>query len=217
MSGLSIYLIAASLILGVFYGFIWLERNICFWRSLFKTLPVAVLALAALTTHMSGATSLILFAALAMSAAGDGFLSRDGEKMFLAGLGSFLLSHLVYIALFVIGPGTLQHSAFQTVLLICAVVALAIIILRNLWAHLGEMRVAVIFYTLVIGTMVISAWITGQSSMLLVGVILFAFSDMVLAHEMFVWKAPMIKRVGSYMVWVSYLAAQVIITASLIS
>ena len=41
---------------------------------------------------------LLLFAALALSAVGDAFLSREGDRAFLGGLASFLAAHLAYIA-----------------------------------------------------------------------------------------------------------------------
>ena len=58
-------------------------------RTIIKTLSIA--ALAALAVIMDG--PLLLVAALALSALGDLFISRDGEAAFLAGLGSFLLAH----------------------------------------------------------------------------------------------------------------------------
>ena len=60
-----------------------------------KTLAVALLAV--LVVVESG--PLLLFAALALSAAGDAFLSREDDRAFLAGLASFLAAHLAYIAL----------------------------------------------------------------------------------------------------------------------
>ena len=61
-----------------------------------KTLAVGLLAV--LVVVEDG--PLLLVAALALSAVGDAFLSRDGDKAFLGGLASFLAAHLVYIALF---------------------------------------------------------------------------------------------------------------------
>ncbi|RUW86495.1 lysoplasmalogenase, partial [Mesorhizobium sp. M8A.F.Ca.ET.023.01.1.1] len=65
-------------------------------RSAAKTLSVAMLA--ALAAMQGG--PLLLVAALALSAIGDAFLSRDGERAFLGGLASFLVAHIVYVALF---------------------------------------------------------------------------------------------------------------------
>lgn len=71
-------------------------------RSAAKTLAVALLAALAV---MQGGPPLLV-AALALSAAGDAFLSRDGEKAFLGGLASFLVAHVAYVVLFLeVGGG----------------------------------------------------------------------------------------------------------------
>ena len=72
-------------------------------RSAAKTLAVAMLAVLA---ALQGGP-LLLVVALALSAVGDAFLSRDGEKAFLGGLASFLVAHIVYIALFLRSGGGL--------------------------------------------------------------------------------------------------------------
>lgn len=202
--------ILISIVLGLLYGLLWVPRENSITRSILKTLPVSLLAVAAL---ISGAP-ILLFLALILSAAGDAFLSRDGEPMFLAGLGSFLSAHLVYVILFLNHPAALPSPA--GVLTAVAVVTLVVIVLvlSNLWNHLGAMKLPVIIYTLVIGAMNISAWGTGQSALLLTGVTLFVFSDMVLAHELFFWQKPAIKKLATYTVWFSYFAAQTIILYS---
>ena len=70
-------------------------------RSAVKTLAVGLLAVLVLVEN----GPLLLFVALALSAAGDAFLSRGGDRAFLGGLACFLAAHLVYIALFVIAGG----------------------------------------------------------------------------------------------------------------
>ncbi len=72
-------------------------------RSAAKTLAVAMLAVLA---FMQGGP-LLLVAALALSAVGDAFLSRDGEKAFLGGLASFLAAHILYVPLFLRSGGGL--------------------------------------------------------------------------------------------------------------
>lgn len=216
MSELMILLLVTAVVLGLLYGIYWLPQSISYKRSFFKTIPVVLLSLVALNAYSFGLVSIFLFIALALSAAGDAFLSRDGERLFLAGLGAFLMSHLTFVALFIVGWGSVHHPNIQTVMLVFAIVVLILLVLRNLWAHLGEMKLPVVIYTFVIAAMVVSAWVTGQNYLLLFGVTLFAFSDLILAHEMFVWQDKVKKRVASSTVWFSYLAAQTIITGSLI-
>lgn len=63
-------------------------------RSLVKTASVACLALAALA---AGAPPAIA-AGLALGALGDWFLSRPGDRAFLAGMAAFGAGHLAYAA-----------------------------------------------------------------------------------------------------------------------
>ncbi len=76
------------------------------------------------------------------------------------------------------------------------------------------MKIPVLIYTMIIGAMNIAAWTTGQNSLLLAGVGLFMFSDLVLAHRIFVWQEDKIKRMASFAVWYSYFAAQLMILYS---
>ena len=89
-----------SLVAAVIYAFT-LNMPPSLARSAAKTLAVAMLAVLAL---MQGGP-LLLVAALALSAVGDAFLSRDGEKAFLGGLASFLLAHILYVPLFLQSGG----------------------------------------------------------------------------------------------------------------
>ena len=56
-------------------------------RTVVKTLAVALLAVLAIVEN----GPLLLFGGLALSAVGDAFLSRDGDRAFLGGLASFSL------------------------------------------------------------------------------------------------------------------------------
>lgn len=84
-----------SLVAAVIYA-LTLDMRPTLARSAAKTLSVAMLAALA---FMQGG-QLLLVAALALSAVGDAFLSRDGEKAFLGGLASFLAAHVLYVPLF---------------------------------------------------------------------------------------------------------------------
>ena len=61
--------------------------------SLIKTVPVALLALAA----MLGGAPRAITLGLALGALGDFLLSRPGEATFLAGMGAFAAGHLAYV------------------------------------------------------------------------------------------------------------------------
>lgn len=104
-------------------------------RSAAKTLAVAFLAVLA---AMQGGP-VLLVAALALSAAGDAFLSRDGEKAFLAGLASFLAAHVAYVVLFLDIGGGLELLSAQSWrgAIALAMVAFGIVMLAALWRRVG--------------------------------------------------------------------------------
>ena len=153
-----------AILMATVYSLHWLRQEASVTRSIFKTLPVAILAIAA---ALSGQPTLLI-AALVFSALGDLFLSRQGEKMFLAGLGSFLIGHIAYSVLFLTHIQAKPNNAVLAI--ICGVSALLVAgILKSLWRHLGTMKAAVTIYALAIGTMIITAWFSGQNNLLLAG------------------------------------------------
>lgn len=179
-------------------------------RSAVKTLAVALLAVLVVVEN----GPLLLFVALLLSAAGDAFLSRDGDRAFLGGLASFLCAHLAYIALFVSsggGTGLLLAETWRTgvaVLVIAFAVAMIGLLLRRVKP---AMRLPIFVYVLGIVAMGLAA-LTMNSPAIITGAILFMASDSLLASEKFLVSAisplrgPM--RVA---VWVLYYAAQLMI------
>src|SRR5918994_1958522 len=122
-----------SLAAAVVYGLI-LNTRETLLRSAVKTLAVALLA--ALAAIQGG--PLLLIAALALSALGDAFLSRDGDKAFLGGLASFLAAHLAYIALFwLAGAGLEPLSQPWRGALAVVMAAFAATMLFMLWRRVG--------------------------------------------------------------------------------
>ncbi|MBZ9796441.1 lysoplasmalogenase [Mesorhizobium sp. ES1-4] len=180
-------------------------------RSAAKTLAVTMLAVLA---GMQGGPPLLV-AALALSAIGDAFLSRDGEKAFLGGLASFLVAHIVYVALFLRGGGGLDVLAAESwrgaIALAMAVFAIAM--LAALWRRVGSgLRVPIAVYVAAILAMGISALTTG-SPLVVGGAVLFMASDGLLATEKFLVAAISPHRAWMRLaVWVLYYAAQLAIT-----
>ena len=210
MENSSLILLSIAIVCGFLYGLFWLSQATTWKRSILKTLPVTLLAFTALIAGLP----VLLIAAFCFSAAGDAFLSRTGDKFFLAGLSSFLLAHLAYTVLFITNPASLAIAPAIEIWVWLVTGLLVFCILISLWRHLGDMRLAVLVYSLAIGSMNIAAWITGQNYLLLAGVILFVFSDIILAHELFVWKNSKAKNLASIVVWYSYFPAQALILYS---
>jgi len=184
-------------------------------RSAVKTLAVALLAVLAAMRE----APLLLVAALALSALGDLFLSRDGEKAFLAGLASFLVAHLVYVALFVIlGDTSLLTGVPWRSALAVAMAVFAIGMLTLLMRRVGpELRLPISAYVAAILAMGVSALAMPGLGVPL-GALAFMASDALLASERFLLPAlSPYRAVVRYSVWALYFAAQATITLSFVT
>jgi uncharacterized membrane protein YhhN len=198
-----------SLAAAIVYGLI-LNTRETLLRSAVKTLAVALLA--ALAAIQGG--PLLLIAALALSALGDAFLSRDGEKAFLGGLASFLAAHLAYIALFsLVGAGLEPLSQLWRAALAVVMAAFAATMLFMLWRRVGpDLRLPVAAYAAAILGMGVSA-LTLDNVWVIMGAVLFMASDGLLAAEKFLVAAISPHREWMrYAVWALYYAAQLMIT-----
>ncbi len=109
---------------------------------------LAALLLAALTrAPVSSRYRALISAGLAASLAGDVLLMLPGDR-FVAGLASFLVAHLLYIAAFACEKGGLRNPAAATTVGLFAVAMLAFV-----WPDLGAMRLPVTAYVAVIALM----------------------------------------------------------------
>ena len=126
-----------------------------------------------------------IVAGLLLSLSGDIFLMLPSDQ-FITGLISFLLAHLFYIAAFVINR-PFRFSIRS--ILPYAIYGISIFIL--LLPHLGNMKLPVLIYIVVILVMGWQSWerwhAIGESSALLAvfGATLFIFSDTALAIDRF--------------------------------
>lgn len=188
-----------------------LERAPDLRRSAAKTLSVAFLAL--LTVMERG--PLLLAAALVLSAIGDAFLSRHGDRAFLAGLGSFLLAHIAYALLFALagdGFGILFAEPMRVVIGLAMLAGTATLILRLRAAVPLEMKAAVTLYALAILSMGFAA-LTVPGPWIVLGAVAFMASDALLGVEKFMMSGDTEPRkVMRHAVWVLYYAAQATIT-----
>ena len=199
-----------SLVAAVIYAFT-LGMPPTLARSAAKTLAVAMLAVLA---ALQGGP-LLLVAALTLSAVGDAFLSRDGEKAFLGGLASFLVAHIVYVALFLRSGGGLELLGAESWrgAIALAMAVFALVMLVALWRRVGPgLRVPIVAYIAAILAMGVSA-LTTSSVSIVGGALLFMASDGLLAAEKFLVAAISPHRVWMrFSVWVLYYAAQLAIT-----
>lgn len=199
-----------SFVAAVIYAFA-LDMPPKWTRTAAKTAAVAFLAV---LTAMQGGP-LLLAAALALSAIGDAFLSRDGEKAFLGGLASFLAAHVAYVALFLQAGGgfdLLSAESWRGAIAL-AMAVFVIVMLAALWRRVGpSLRIPIAVYVAAILAMGISS-LTISNVWVIAGAVLFMASDGLLAAERFLLAAISPHRVWMRLaVWALYYAAQLAIT-----
>jgi uncharacterized membrane protein YhhN len=179
------------------------------WPVIFKVL--SILLLAVLGFRVDG----LLGGALALSSLGDFLLgvrrlgSLDGESLFLLGLGSFLIAHLVYIALFRKYQALIwwkpSPARLWGVLAILVALGSVLGILRQ---SLGSMLIPVVVYSLVLSGMGISAMLADLGNPLAgSGALLFIASDAMIAINKF--RGPFAGN--DQLIWITYYSAQFLI------
>lgn len=176
------------------------------WPVTFKVLSILLLA------SLGFRRDVLLGGALAVSALGDFFLgiNRMGglgpERLFLLGLGSFLVAHLLYIALFrkFLTRGFPDAAGLRLggVLLVLGCLAT---VLTMIYSSLGALRVPVIVYATVIAGMGICSLLARMPSPLAaIGALLFIASDSMIALGKFATPVPL----SGPLIWITYYVAQ---------
>lgn len=179
---------------------------------LFKPLTtILILALAATAPQpVSRGYQALVCAGLLFSLAGDVFLMLPRDR-FVAGLASFLVAHLFYVAAFAPRPPTLAAP-----LVLALLVAYGIVLLRALWPRLGSLRAPVTLYA---AALLVMAWQAAEHSSVLgtapallaaIGAGLFVVSDSALAWQRFRQR----HAYGQAVVLGTYFAAQWLIASS---
>ncbi|KND90912.1 Lysoplasmalogenase [Tolypocladium ophioglossoides CBS 100239] len=183
-------------------------------RMISKAASTALLSLFA---TVRGESSLLV-PALALGSVGDAFLAWPGEKAFLRGLGSFLAAHIFYIALFArlgSGVGLILSETWRQALA-TTMLALALVMGFVLVPRVGSaLRLPIVVYSSVILAMVLAV-LTVQNHQVVLGAVLFALSDSILATDEFVVSADSHHRVWmQFAVWILYYSGQFLIALGL--
>jgi uncharacterized membrane protein YhhN len=214
-----------SLLLKTYLGFTFLYLIILYldlqgfdWYMKPILLPILV---AAVAVSESFPTKKILLTALTFSWIGDIILlfADKGELYFIFGLVAFLLSHLVYIALFSKQPNTRISKKKETFWLgILAILAYFFIMIDTLFPKLGDLKIPVLVYAVVITTMLFFAfkgslkWAIPANKYILIGAIVFVSSDSILAFNKFY--APITH--ASFYIMLTYCLAQYLIVKGIL-
>jgi uncharacterized membrane protein YhhN len=177
-----------------------------------KVLTVAPLALIAFRM-LRDRDGLMLANSLSFSTLGDMFLGIDGEKLFVFGLVSFLIAHLLYIVLFVRNrPKHMIASAGQKIIA-ALVMFFSAAMFAWLWPNLGDMRLPVAAYLCAITGMGVTATLAGfRAPWVVIGAMLFIVSDSMIAVGKF--KSPI--EYSDYLIWITYYVGQLFIALGFI-
>lgn len=147
--------------------------------------------------------------ALLLSAAGDVFLALDRQGLFVQGLASFLLAHVVYLWQFLLHrPRPFRLPAVRVWLAAGLVLAIGIM-LAILTPGLGKLAGPVYAYIGAIAAMALAAIALPGRGAVVAGALCFVLSDALIALDKFVAPIP---HVGPA-IWVTYALAQLLIVA----
>ncbi len=172
-----------------------------------KVIPIVLLMLL-VKKSLQGRTQSLMLAALSCSLAGDVLLSLHG--LFIAGLGAFLLAHILYTALFIA-----QFKVSKNGVAWLSLVALYTLLMGYLiLPHAQDLSLVVSIYLLAISSMAVCAGFRNDRQFLWVafGALIFMVSDSLIAINKFVEPFAL---AGPF-IMVTYYLAQLMITLGII-
>jgi uncharacterized membrane protein YhhN len=167
----------------------WYSRTTDDRRLEYVTKPAAMVLLAGVAIALDpadgeGARRAWFVVAVVLSLAGDVFLMLPDDR-FVAGLASFLLAHLAYVAGFLVDPPDATATVVAAVIVVAAAATLAAPVVWSLRRRSPELTAPVVVYMVVISAMVTLALATG-SALAGAGAVLFFVSDYLIARDRFV-------------------------------
>lgn len=182
-------------------------------HCVFKILLIPVLII--LLNSAEGAGKKILLAGLIFSWLGDGLLLFESSDplFFIAGLASFLTTHIFYIIYFLRIRSSTASLLKKQPLLILPVIGYAVALVWLLFPHLGALKIPVMAYAGVISAMLIcSLYAYGKinnasGNAYLLGAAAFVLSDSLLAINKFYQPIPY----AGVFIMLTYCAAQYLI------
>ena len=178
--------------------------------------PLILLSLLFLYSHSVTVKNNWYLMALIFSFFGDVFLLYSGDTVFKLGLVSFLIAHLLFIAIVI---KQIKKASIARVLV--AIIPFAIIVVGLLFLlkdSLDELMIPVIIYAITIATFGIVSMLnymnvkSKKTLLMLIGAIVFIASDAILAINKFYHSALIFQA----MVMITYVSAQYLIYKSMI-
>jgi len=164
-------------------------------------------------------TRKLLLVALIFSWIGDVILifAPIHQFYFVFGLVAFLISHLVYIKLFI--KQNITTSNYRFLIIIPILITYLIGFLYILWNNLNQLKVPVTIYAIVIASMLFFAtkgyfnWKGKEKVYILVGALFFIISDSILAINKFY----VTLQYNSLLIMITYILAQFLIVYGICS
>lgn len=157
--------------------------------------PLLIPLLMLLYTYKNKTINYLFLVGLIFSFLGDVFLLFNWG--FLPGLGSFLTAHVLYVFCFK------RMTKKQYYILLLPLILFLISLIGFLYPYLGEMKIPVIFYAIIISVMFYFA-ATTQNRWLIIGAIFFVISDSILSINIF-YESSIIREM---LVMITYVIAQ---------
>ena len=215
----------SSLLLKTFIGFTIIYLSILFLNlegfDIYMKPILLPILMGAVIVSESFSTKKILLTALTFSWIGDIILlfTDRGELYFIFGLVAFLISHLVYIALFSKQQNTRTNDNKALFWIgVLAILAYFVFMIDTLFPKLGPLKIPVLVYAVVITTMLFFAfkgslkWAIPANNYILIGAIVFVSSDSILAFNKFY--APIAH--ASFYIMATYCLAQYLIVTGIL-
>jgi uncharacterized membrane protein YhhN len=184
----------------------------------FFTKPLLMPALASYYYFCSPAPDILVLIALMLAFIGDVALMWPWKKpLFITGLSAFLLGHLFYVYIFLMSVDFL-YGRYYLIFMAIPFMLIGYFIFRKLSNYLGDMKIPVVIYMIVIMLMCFLSFtrvccFSGQQLFLpLIGSVFFVTSDTILAFYEFKSKFPK----GGVYYMSTYILAQLLIVIGLI-
>jgi uncharacterized membrane protein YhhN len=180
-------------------------------------ITISLIILLVYHTGLRGRFSKRIASGLFFGLLGDICLMFDEQNstFFTYGLVFFLLGHLSYISAFYLDykmNTTVYKNKTKSAAIVMGIFSIAFY--AALWSYLGDLKIPVAIYTLIISTMVVMAVnrfgrVNSLSfRIIFIGAMLFVISDSALAVDRFIYSFPL----SGMLIMATYMAAQYLIT-----
>ena len=178
--------------------------------TLLKPIPIACLIIGVLRTELLIGVKALIASALGFSLLGDIVLTLPAPLALELGIGSFLLAHCFYIALFFKAFKFRTSHLFYYVPILALMIFLALVLIP----YLGALFIPVMVYFCILMLMVFSAFqVSHQGLIIGAGALSFMVSDLTLAFNLFAY--PQVD-VRVFIIF-SYYIAQLLLTWGLVT